>query len=327
MSTELTKPGALSQAAELARLAVKLGRAARSAATRGAYAGDFARFSAWCRQEGHQPLPATPATIGLYIANLFSQKPAVSTATIERAVAGIAFQHRLAGHQLDRSHPAIADVLAGVKRQRKARPREAKPIIADELRRMLEVCGGDPAGQRNRAMLLVAFFGALRGSELVSIELDHLTESPAGYKLLIPSSKGDQEGQGQYIGLPRQDEAGLCPVRALKAWLQAADIDSGPVFVRLNSRGQPEIYGKALSDRAWRLIVKDLAHRAGFSAAEVASISGHSLRAGHITTGYMKEVPEWALQKQARHRDSRTTRRYNRQATVFVGNSAKGLMD
>jgi integrase len=326
--TELpTKPSELTPAADLARVAADLGRASRSAGTRKAYAGDYARFSAWCRQEGHQSMPAAPAVVGLYIAALFASKPPASIATIERAIAGIAYQHRIAGHGLDRQHPAIADVLSGARRQRKAPPKQTRPIISDELRRLLEVCPDSPVGRRNRAMLLIGFYGALRGSELVAIELAHLTESPNGYRLLIPSSKGDQEGQGQYIGLPRHDEARLCPVKALKAWLQAADIDQGPVFVRMNNRGQPEIYGKALTDRAWRLIVKDLAKRAGFKPEEVLEISGHSLRAGHITTGYMKQVPEWALQKQARHVDARTTRRYNRQATVFVGNSAKGLMD
>lgn len=327
MTGELTKAAAVTRAAELRGLAKRLGRAARSQATRDAYGKDFERFTAWCRQDELQALPAAPETVGLYIAHLYAKRPALSTGTIERAIAGIAYQHRLAGHQLDRGHPAISHVLAGAKRERKSRPKGKRPIIGDELRRVLEVCRDDFAGKRNRAMLLVGFFGALRGSELVGIEVGHLTESPAGYRLLIPSSKGDQEGEGQYIGLPRQKEPNLCPVRAVKAWLQTADIETGPVFVRLNSRGQPEIFGKPMTDRSWRRIVKELAHRAGFSAQEVAEISGHSLRAGHITTGYLKNVDEERLQRQARQKDPRTTRRYNRQATVFVANSADGLMD
>ncbi|HVJ35193.1 MAG TPA: site-specific integrase [Terriglobia bacterium] len=327
MATEPAKISDEISVTELARVAADLARASSSPETRKAYDRAYARFAAWCGQGGHSPLPTTPAIVGLYIAHLFSLKPARSIATIELAVAGIAYRNRMAGHALDRRHPAIAAVLAGCKRKRKQPPRQARPIVADELRRVLEVCRDDFAGKRNRALLLVAFYGALRGSELVGMKVEHLTESPAGYRLLIPSSKGDQEGEGQYIGLPRQSVAALCPVCAIKTWLQAADIESGPVFVRLDRRGRPEIYGNALTDRAWRMIVKELAKSAGFAPEDVAYMSGHSLRAGHITTGYLKEVDEAQLQKQARHRDPRTTRLYNRQATVFLANSAKGLMD
>jgi hypothetical protein len=139
---EVTKAAPI-PAADLARLAAKLGRPARAQAPRDAYAKDFAGFSAWCRQAEHQALPAAPATVGLYIAYLFARRPVLSTATIERAVAGIAYQHRLAGHQLDRGHPAIAEVLAGAKRERKHRPKGKRPIIGADLRRVLEVCRED----------------------------------------------------------------------------------------------------------------------------------------------------------------------------------------
>jgi len=38
-------------------------------------------------------------------------------------------------------------------------------------------------------------------------------------------------------------------------------------------------------------------------------------------------VPERALQDQARHKDPKTTRKYFQPATLFQGNSAKGLLE
>ncbi|HVI86755.1 MAG TPA: tyrosine-type recombinase/integrase [Dongiaceae bacterium] len=108
--------------------------------------------------------------------------------------------------------------------------------------------------------------------------------------------------------------------------IKAADIEAGPLFFKINRWDQIERYGDPLTDRSLRRLVKDLARRAGLKPEEVALISGHSLRAGHITTGYLSQVDERALQDQARHKDPKTTRRYFRPATIFQGNSGKGLL-
>ena len=38
------------------------------ASTRAAYAGDWAKFTAWCSQEDHVTLPADPGVVGEYLA-------------------------------------------------------------------------------------------------------------------------------------------------------------------------------------------------------------------------------------------------------------------
>jgi hypothetical protein len=43
-------------------------------------------------------------------------------------------------------------------------------------------------------------------------------------------SKTDQEGKGRGVGIPALDVAELCPMRALRAWLEASDIVNGPLF-------------------------------------------------------------------------------------------------
>jgi len=311
--------------AEVAQAAAALGKASKSANTRRAYDGDWRAFRAWSAEHHLDPLPAAPTTVGLYIAALGSGAGARSPTTIERALAGIAHQHRMKGLAFDRRHPAIADVLAGLKRTKRRPAQQTAALMPPQLRRLLDTCGQDLRGLRDRSILLLGFTGALRRSELVGIDVEHLKENRDGYLLTIPWAKTDQEGQGIVLGIPRGNHADVCPVQAVKEWLHYADIDGGPLFRRVNRWGTVEV--DRLSDRAVALIVKARAQAAGLSRAEIATLSGHSLRAGFVTTAYEKDVPEHATQRHARHKKVETTRRYNRVVSAFKGNPAKGLLE
>jgi integrase len=311
--------------AEVAQTAAQLGKAAKSANTRRAYDGDWRAFRAWCAEHHLGPLPAAPATVGLYIAALGSGAGARSPTTIERALAGIAHQHRMKGLAFDRRHPAIADVLAGLKRTRRRAVKQSAALMPPLMRKLLEVCGEDLPGLRDRAILLLGFSGALRRSELVGVDVEHLKENRDGYLLTIPWAKTDQEGQGIILGIPRGNHADVCPVQAIKEWLYYADIDGGPVFRRINRWGTVEL--DRLGAQSVALIVKRRAQAAGLAHAEIAALSGHSLRAGFVTTAYDKDVPEHATQRHARHKKVETTRRYNRVVSAFKGNPAKGLLE
>src|SRR3546814_17626716 len=69
-------------------------------------------------------------------------------------------------------------------------------------------------------------------SELVAIAVEHIIEAidPDARLVSIPRSKGDQEGEGAKAFLsPRT-------VRAIAAWREAAGIERGPIFRRVNVR-------------------------------------------------------------------------------------------
>ena len=82
-------------------------------------------------------------------------------------------------------------------------------------------------GQRDRALLLLGFAGALRRSERAAVRREHLTFTAEGMKLPIPRTKTDQEGRGAEIGIPRGMKPETCPVRAREVWLRA-----GPSLAR-----------------------------------------------------------------------------------------------
>jgi hypothetical protein len=67
------------------------------------------------------------------------------------------------------------------------------------------------------------------------------------------SSRTHQEGEGQRIGIRHGDNPETCPVRALRAWLDAARLSAGPVFRSVTRhRG----VRASLSAKAVALIVK-----------------------------------------------------------------------
>ena len=105
-------------------------------------------------------------------------------------------------------------------------------LTTAEIKRLVGVCGDDLAGVRDRALRDLGFAGALRRSELVAIDVDHLRSTSGGIGLMIPRSKTDASGAGAEIGIMSGADEAICPVRALRAWLKLAEIADGPVLRR-----------------------------------------------------------------------------------------------
>ncbi|MFC7544682.1 hypothetical protein ACFQU2_42165 [Siccirubricoccus deserti] len=161
--------------------------------TRRAYATDWAHFTSWCRDAGCDPLPAEPAAVAAYLA---AMAPLYSRSALERRLAAIGHAHRLGGLAWSAGHPAIRSTLRGIYRQHGSRRRQAAALTSVELKKLVAACPGDLAGLRDRALLLLGFAGALRRSELVGLDREHLRFTETGLRLLLPRSKTDQEGKG-----------------------------------------------------------------------------------------------------------------------------------
>lgn len=205
---------------------------------------DLEAFDLWCRRMARIALPATPETVADYLDGRAGQgsKPA----SLGRYKASIAKIHQL----LDLKDPTAASLvklrLQAIRRslgtaQKQARPLRFKGPVRNverdaprglNVRALLESCAEDLPGLRDRALLSAGYDTGLRASELVAIAVEHIVEAidPDSRLLSIPRSKGDQEGEGATAYLsPRT-------VGALAAWLEAAGIEHGPVFRRVNVR-------------------------------------------------------------------------------------------
>jgi integrase len=151
--------------------------------------------------------------VGLYLADLASKGRKVST--ISRRVVAIAQAHRVAGAQMDLKHPAIREVLAGIRRSLGTRKEAKAALLTPDIRRCVATIPDTLIGVRDRAVLLMLFAAALRRSELAALELADVLFSSRRATITIRRAKADQEGHGATIGIPRGRRE-TCPVRALE---------------------------------------------------------------------------------------------------------------
>jgi integrase len=176
-----------------------------------------------------------------------------------------------------------------------------------------------PGIERAELLLLLGFAGAFRRSELVALDVADLEENETGLLVSIRSSKTDQEGHGETIAIARGDIA--CPVKALRAWLDAAGIDAGPIFRPIDRHGN--LLPSRLTAQSIARIVKVYAARAGFDAS---TFSGHSLRSGFLTSAAGKGASIFKMMDVSRHKSVDTLRGYVRDAELFKDHAGAGLL-
>jgi len=285
--------------------------AADAPATLRAYSADLANFTAWCEAHGFPSMPASPETVGAYLA---AAGLGYALPTLRRRVAAIARAHRMAGHPLDTRHPAIRETLRGIARTHGEPARRSAALTTEEIRHLIEGCGEDLAGLRDRALLLIGFAGALRRSELVGLDVAHVRPTPTGLRLLIIRSKTDAAGEGTEVGITRGSQTETCPVRALWVWLRAARIADGPIFRRVTQWGA--VGKRRLHPDAVRQILARRAATAGIRGTLLEPVTPHGLRAGFVTTAYKSGVPDEEIMGHTRHRSLSTMRSYIRRAKL-----------
>jgi integrase len=229
-------------------------------------------------------------------------------------VAAIAHFCRLNGHALDTRTNAIRATIKGIARNHGLPSSRAAALTTDDIRSLCEVCDGSLTGLRDRALFLVGFAGALRRSELVGLNVPNITWTTVGMVLLLERSKTDKEGAGAEIAITTGANEETCPVRALKHWLKAAGITSGPVFRKVNKAGK--IQRQRLSTDAVRQILLKRAAMVGLKGTRREPISPHGLRAGFVTTAYKNGVPDEEIMEHTRHRSFETMRRYVRRSKL-----------
>ena len=311
------------ESAEAALLAELCGQArefaaqARAENTLRAYRSDWRDFEGWCRCRNFSACPAAPETVVLYLTAL-SRTHKVSTLT--RRLSAISQAHQTAGLTSPTEESSVRLVMAGIRRSFGTAATAKRPVLVADLQTMVKAIPDNRIGLRDKAILLIGFSGAFRRSELVALDCEDLSETGDGLTILIRRSKTDQEGEGRKVAIPRGREEATCPLRALAAWREAAEIESGPVFLRVNRHGQ--ILRQRLSAEAVAIVVKRWAAALGFDEKEFA---GHSLRSGLATSAAIAGKSERAIMNQTGHRSSSTLRRYIRDGNLFRDNAAEGL--
>lgn len=301
MTLDNTRPTTVPAAIEdLVASARTFAAANRATSTKRAYMSDWRDFAAWTDRHGYQSMPADPAVVALYITDLASR---LKPSTITRRLAAISVAHKQAGHPTPTSHNDVRAISTGIRRTLGSAQREAAPLSVGDLRSMLAHLPDTLIGQRDRALLLTGFAGALRRSELVAIHVGDLQPREEGLAITLHRSKTDQEGAGRQVALPYGHDHHTCPVRAIAAWREAAGIETGPLFRAVDRHGR--LGDEQLRPGAVNLIVKTAAVRARLDPTQ---FSGHSLRSGFCTTAAAAGATERAIATQTGHRSMNVLR-------------------
>lgn len=241
--------------------------------TRKAYRSDIHHYETWGGK-----LPATAEMIANYLRFYANQ---LNPRTLARRLIAIKHWHTYQGFSDPTSHPAIQKTMTGIIRTHGKPKEKARALLPTELARIHAVLFNENTvtSARDDALLQIGFFGAFRRSELVTIQYEHIKWENEGIEIIIPTSKTDQNNEGQFSAIPYGNET-LCPIQALKTWLDVSGIKTGALFRRITLGDQ--LGHNALTPLSVNHILKNRAIAAGI--LDIKNLSSHSLRRGLATS-------------------------------------------
>ena len=285
-------------------------------ATTKVYQHDWAVFTAWCEQHGATALPATPETVARYLQDLARDH---APATLTQHCTAISAAHQAAGFEEPPTRSMLVrKTLSGLRRQLGVAQTGKAPLTVEDLRAIAAHLRPGLIGARDQAILTVGLASGMRRSELVALNVEDLEWSDDGVAIVIRRSKTDQEGAGAKVPIGATGSP-LCPVAALRAWLEAAAIDSGPVWRSIDRHGR---VGGRLCSHGVSLVVK---HYVAAIGRDPRDFGAHSLRAGMATAAARARVEERDIMRQGRWQSTMICRRYIREGDMWRVNIAAAI--
>lgn len=291
-----------------------------SPATKRGYASDFFHdWKPWAESHNARVLPAEPEWICLYLADRSST---LKAATLARRLNAISYYHRKANCLFSPTHhPLVRETFKAIRREIGTRQKIKQALLTEDVRKIVACCPDNLAGRRDKALYLISFAGMLRREDSAALRVEGLHFTPEGLVMTLNHGRTDQQSQGREVAIVPGVDPSTCPLGALRDWLDAAKISSGPVFRGVDQKGRVSPSG--LHRDSIGYIIKRAAARAGFG---VKNIAGHSLRSGGITTAAGNGVPEYLIRRQSHHNAaSKSFHRYIRLAERFSKNASSGL--
>ena len=210
--------------------------------------------------------------------------------------------------------------------------------------------------RRDSALLLMGFAGAFRRSEMVGLRCsDVAVHRLDGLHIRLRKSKTDQVGHGAVRALPFTVSHTSCPPCAAVRWWEvvaaherggrAAVIrllrttpgfaehvcrsgapripQSSPFFRSIAKNGN--LSTAALSGAAVHAAVRRRAGAAGYDESLVASLGGHSLRAGFVTQAFRNGADAHAIMRQTGHKSTGMLEVYAREYAPLMGNAVSDI--
>lgn len=235
--------------------------------------------------------------------------------SIELRLTGIAFFDRLLGNNEGISDRVVAARLHTLRREQAVETRKAHALSIKELESMLKKLDLSKKSLRDKALILITYYGALRRSEATQICFEDLTFSSEGLQINIKRAK---TGINQKVFIPAQMPV-LPVLHNLLERLKIDGICTGFIFRGITKTGVWNDH--PLSPEVINILLKELAPKAGLNPA---NISAHSLRAGCTTELFARGVDSFKIQKHGRWSNPTTVAGYYR-PHGFSDAALKGL--
>jgi len=291
--------------------------------TRKAWAHDWASFTAFCKDRGLSPLPASSETVAAFVQ--FCRQTLKKPATVRRYLSTVALAHRVAKLLNPCDDEAVKLEIKAFTNAVGVRQRQARALGWADIEKFLDSAGESLPATRERALLCVAYDTMARRSELVAFDLDDFQFLADGTgRVLIRRSKTDQAGEGNTGYLPRTT------VRYLKLWLEVAEIKDGAVFRRVIGRGIVTTdangkgrIGERLNVDAIAQAFKRVAKWIKLPAEEVAQVSGHSIRVGATQDLLALNIDLASVMQAGRWKTNRMPMRYGEHVLAARGGMAR----
>ena len=288
-------------------------------ATRRAYRAGLAAFRAYCDDQGVSALPAEAETVAAFLAEGATGGKSVST--LAQRVAAIRWAHEAAGLESPTASKLVRSTMQGIRRKLGTAPTRKAPATVERISAMLAgIDRSTTKGKRDAALLLFGFATALRRSELVALDLADVEATERGLLVTVRRSKTDQEGVGHVRAILPGQRDEHCPIRALNAWLEVAEVGHGRLFRAVSRHGH---VGESLSPHAVGELVKQAAKRAGLDPADFAA---HSLRAGFVTSAAERGASTERIMDHTGHQSAAMVRVYTRRSDAFADHAGAGLL-
>jgi integrase len=266
------------------------GAEAQAANGRRGYRSDLRHFGAWCASRGLVALPAAPETVRLYLVDHAGR---LAISTLRRRLAAICEAHVAAGEQNPTTSPLVTCAWAGMRHSQGSAPRATKATVPEDVTAMVAGLGWSLSDLRDRALLLVGLAGALRHGELSALDVGDVAATGDGLLVTVRRST-EREGEGAVVGLAYGSDRRTCPVRAWRAWVQAARLVDGPAFRTLRN-------GTVTAERLTAAgITRMIQRRAQAAGLDPALFTGPWLRSGLAPTAAGNGAPGHKIMRPGR---------------------------
>ena len=152
-------------------------------------------------------------------------------------------------------------------------------------------------------MFVVSFAGFLRSSEVINLRRNDISFNDNYMLVSIRKSKTDQLRDGGTVVLAELKDAGVCPVKLMRRYLELARVPPSTndfLFRPISGKGKSKrlvSVNKPISYATYRESFKRFFKEI---VPDISKYSTHSMRAGGATLAANADVPERQLQRHGR---------------------------